>query len=72
VSKAVFEDPGLAEFVVERGGLLSISPQEFLEGCGPDCGCHAVEKKKEAKDGEAGEEAGAAEQDENSRPPTRT
>jgi len=32
VSKAAFADPGLAEFVVERGQVLSISTQEFLEG----------------------------------------
>jgi hypothetical protein len=32
VSKVVFGDPGLAAFIVARGGLLSISTQEFLEG----------------------------------------
>ena len=43
---------------------LRESMTKTSEGCGPDCGCHAVEKKKEAKDGEAGEKAEPAEQDE--------
>lgn len=32
MSKAVFDDPALAAFVAERGGVLCIATQEFLEG----------------------------------------
>jgi hypothetical protein len=32
VSKTMFGDPGLEEFVVERGRVFSIATREFLEG----------------------------------------
>jgi hypothetical protein len=32
MSRAVFVDPGLEELVVERGAVMSIATQEFLEG----------------------------------------
>ncbi len=30
--KAVFREPGLRDYLVERGGVLTIEIQEFMEG----------------------------------------
>ena len=32
MSRAVFGEPSLRDFVAERGGVLNIATQEFLEG----------------------------------------
>ena len=37
--------------------LLKESMTKTSEGCGPDCGCHAEEKKDKPKDGEATDQA---------------
>ena len=32
MTRAIFVDPGLREFVAERGAVLSIAIQAFMEG----------------------------------------